>query len=233
MMGKFSFLIVVLALSVSNMNAQNKRQIFVDSFHALLLQGEATWVLIPAAEEQVIIESKKEEVFDFIEITMESGLLTINASGKSTNFNTVFTKVVITIYYKSLNRIECNGSGKVISQGVIQANSLTTYMRGSGRMELDIKTDTLRAEIMGACKYDVTGFADVSYVSLMGTGKYNGFELASRHVEVSVQGVGGANVNAYESLKAVLQGVGSIKYKGNPKHKEFRSEGIGNIKAAD
>jgi Putative auto-transporter adhesin, head GIN domain len=233
MMRKFSFLIIVLALTISNIIAQNKKQILVDSFNALLLQGEATWILIPAVEEQVTIESKKEEVFDLIEVTKESGLLTINASGKSTNLNTLFSKVVITIYFKSLNRVEFEGSGKVISQGVIQAAGLYTSIRGTGKMQLEMKTDTLWVEIIGACKYEASGFADVSFVSLQGTGKYNGFELASREVEVSVQGVGGADVNAYESLKAVLQGVGSIKYKGNPKHKEFRSEGIGNIKAAD
>jgi Putative auto-transporter adhesin, head GIN domain len=225
------FLLIFCSLSLSF--AQNKRQIFADSFHALLLQGEATWVLIPGDEEYITIESEKEEVFDLIEVTKESGLLTINASGKSTNLNTLFSKVVITIYFKSLNRVEFEGSGKVITKGVIHAAGIYTSIRGTGKMQLEIKADTLWVEIIGACKYEVSGFADVSFVRLQGTGKYKGFELASREVEVSVQGVGGAEVNAYESLKAVLQGVGSIKYKGDPEHKELRSEGVGNIKAAD
>ena len=52
-------------------------------------------------------------------------------------------------------------------------------------------------------------------------------------MNVTVSGVGGAKVNATDILTATLNGVGSIKYDGDPGTTNLNTNGIGVIKKAD
>ncbi len=63
-----------------------------------------------------------------------------------------------------------------------------------------------------------------------GVGSYEGYELLSTDMNVTVSGVGGAKVRASGTLTATLNGVGSIRYKGDPENKNFNTNGIGSIK---
>ena len=65
-----------------------------------------------------------------------------------------------------------------------------------------------------------------------GVGGFDGYDLVTSNMEVTVSGVGGAQVNATNKLTATLNGVGSIRYKGDPVEKEFDTNGVGAIKKA-
>jgi hypothetical protein len=64
-------------------------------------------------------------------------------------------------------------------------------------------------------------------------GVLQAFELLTRNLKLSSNGVGAAEVYASESIDIDAKGVGSVQYKGNPKTKNIVSEGIGKVSAVD
>jgi len=78
--------IVLLFLYVGiRVNAQAVKDCSVTSFNEVIFEGSARWVLIPSSEEKVVIESKSEDVFDYIDIKQSAGELTINTTDKQKN----------------------------------------------------------------------------------------------------------------------------------------------------
>jgi hypothetical protein len=53
-------------------------------------------------------------------------------------------------------------------------------------------------------------------ISLEGTGGFEGFLLEAKYATVDIMGTGNCEISASESLDAVLEGTGSLYYKGNP-----------------
>lgn len=54
---KIVFLTVAIFLIGYNINAQEQKEISVESFNEVKFEGSAQWVLIPSDEEKVVIES--------------------------------------------------------------------------------------------------------------------------------------------------------------------------------
>jgi hypothetical protein len=70
-------------------------------------------------------------------------------------------------------------------------------------------------------------------ISLNGVGKLEAFDLESETCTVTVSGMGGVEVNVKENLNARVNGVGSIRYQGNPSKVDDRISGLGTIEMAE
>ena len=83
---------------------------------------------------------------------------------------------------------------------------------------VDLKLDVqdLEVDLAGAGLVKLSGKTDRQEIALKGVGSLEAFELESNVCEVSVSGVGGAEVYVKENLNAVVRGIGGIKYKGDP-----------------
>ncbi|PLW99261.1 MAG: hypothetical protein C0591_03050 [Marinilabiliales bacterium] len=225
--------IVLLFLYVGiRVNAQAVKDCSVTSFNEVIFEGSARWVLIPSSEEKVVIESKSEDVFDYIDIKQSAGELTINTTDKQKNITQLFKSVTIKVYFKSLQSVSLSGTGSVITDNTIEANKLTLKLSGSGNMDLDVKCSQFEGHMYGTGELEVSGDADKAVVKVDGVGGFDGYELITKNMDVTVSGVGGAKVNATKTLTATLNGVGSIRYKGDPETKNFDTNGVGAIKKA-
>jgi hypothetical protein len=89
----------------------------------------------------------------------------------------------------------------------------------------------------GALVTDVEGSGDLSArgrvtaldARVEGSGDADLLELAADRVDVRVAGSGDAQVRAVRVLRAVVEGSGSITYRGDPRVATARSEGSGEI----
>ncbi len=100
-------------------------------------------------------------------------------------------------------------------------------------MNINVACAEFVGNMHGTGGLNASGKADKGLVRVEGVGGFDGYELKCTDMNVTVSGVGGAKVYASEKLTATLNGVGSIKYKGNPKTKNLNTNGIGNIKKVD
>jgi hypothetical protein len=85
-------------------------------------------------------------------------------------------------------------------------------------------------ENSGTASIVVSGRAANEAITLNGTGKIDAADVEARDVTVDNNGVGTVHVRASGSLTMNVNGVGTIRYSGNPTHVESRVNGVGSIR---
>lgn len=226
-----NILVVTLVLFFGyQINAQEEKEIKIGSFNEVKFEGSAQWVLVPSDEEKVVILSKSEDVFDYINVHESANVLTINTTDKNKNITKLFKSVTIKVYFKSINSVYLSGVGTVTAEKRIIAKELTATLKGTGNMNINIQCSEFVGNMYGTGGLNVIGKTSIGMVRVEGVGSFDSYKLECANMNVTVSGVGGAKVYATEIITATLNGVGSIKYKGNPKTKNLNTNGIGIIK---
>ena len=195
-----------------------------------ILKKVVDYYLNMADFSKVIIESKTEDVFDYIDIDQNGNLLTISTTDKNKNITKLFKSVTIKVYFKSLNRVSLSGVGSVKTTGEITTSELIATLRGTGNMHMNIKCSTFTGNMYGTGSLNIEGSTNTAIINVEGVGNFEGYDLITTDTEIKVSGVGGATVHATNELTATINGVGSIRYKGDPKTKNLKTNGLGNIK---
>lgn len=104
-------------------------------------------------------------------------------------------------------------------------------LNGAGDADIDAGyVENFNIVINGAGDIVASGRADKAEYIINGAGKLNAYNLRCGELAVAVNGVGDAGVYAEEKLDAVVQGIGSIVYDGNPKVVNKELGGLATIK---
>jgi len=88
---------------------------------------------------------------------------------------------------------------------------------------------TLESSISGSGDMRLSGSADNSTVSVVGSGDYTARNLATVNCAVRVSGSGDAEINASNKVDAAVVGSGDIRYTGAAKNINSRKTGSGDI----
>ncbi len=213
--------------------AQETKEVNVDSFTKIKLEGSSQWELIPSNEHKVIIESKSSDVFIYIDIENKGNTLVVSTTDKSKNITKLFKSVVIKIYFEDINDISLGGVGSITMSEEFSTTDMVASLRGTGSMDLVINCSDFTGNIFGTGSLTTKGKATTSTIRVEGVGNYDGYDFTTATTTVTVSGVGGAKVNASNTLNATINGVGSIRFKGDPTTKNFNSNGLGSIKKSN
>jgi len=199
----------------------------LEGFTEINLAGNYEVGLKHGAQEQVVIVTD-ENLLPYIESSVENGVLIIEDSERIKSADGI--KIFIT--YDQISKIKSAGASVVKSEDVISSDVFSLMVPGAGLIDLKLDVEDLEVELAGAGLVKLSGRADSQHVTLKGVGSLEAFDLESNTCDVSVSGVGGAEVNVKENLTAVVRGIGGIKYKGDPKSVQDEVSGIGTIKSA-
>ena len=109
-------------------------------------------------------------------------------------------------------------------------NLLALKNSGASSIRMD-SLDTDRIEIInsGVGSIAISGLADNVTLQNSGVGSINAENLKALNVKANVSGVGSITCYASERIEGKVSGVGSLKYAGNPKHKNNKRTGVGSI----
>ncbi len=119
----------------------------------------------------------------------------------------------IEIEMPDIEAIVSSGSDNIHASG-INNNNLHLIMDGSGDVILNGRVHSFDA-------------------SLNGSGTIDASHLVTAKTAISISGSGDATVNAVESLKVDVSGVGDVNYYGHPKKIEQEINGVGDLNAMD
>jgi hypothetical protein len=168
-----------------------------------------------------------------------NGVLSISVDRKPDNPNkSVWAKIddikinpamKLYVSVKDISELQLNGAGKIVSENSIASPFLTLSLSGSGIMDLDIKGEIVKAEVSGAGKIQLKGYANSCDVVVSGTGSINAFDCTIETSKTRINGSGIAELNVSTSLDAVVAGNGAIKHKGNTKSTSKKIYGSGSI----
>lgn len=138
-------------------------------------------------------------------------------------------ELVVTFPREKKNQMEINSDNKIlISMPTLKA----FHVEGAGSAELNnINGDAIDIGFQGAGRLVANG--KVKYLKLMaqGVGDVDTKALLTQRADVNFEGIGMVKVHASERLDAVVEGMGSLNYYGNPKTVNKTVEGIGSVKA--
>ena len=114
---------------------------------------------------------------------------------------------------------------------MLKSNSLALNIQGSGQIKVSVESNSLNAQLNGSGDMEVTGKVTDAEVKTTGSGNFEGKELTSENAQIYISGSGDSSIFAKNSLKARIQGSGSIFYAGNPTTNDVKVMGSGKVKS--
>ena len=197
----------------------------VDDFDGLRIAGNFEVILEEGDQPNVQVNTD-ENLLDFIDTEVSAGILRVTQEKKLISKS----KIRIIISFQELNEIRAMGAALIKNEDYLSSEDLEIVMEGAGAIDLKIISDKLKVELSGAGVISLAGEVQKQELNLMGAGKLEAFDLDSKECDVSVGGLGGAEIYVTEKLNATIEGVGSIKYDGQPEDINTEIKGLGRIK---
>jgi hypothetical protein len=115
---------------------------------------------------------------------------------------------------------------------VISVPHLTDFtVDGSSKGDIkNIKADSFHFTGNGSSHVNLSGVADKLKITINGSGDINADSLMAQEAKVRIEGSGDIRCHAINSLDVHIDGSGSVKYIGEPKHIDQSINGSGSIK---
>jgi hypothetical protein len=218
------FLIPQCTLKVSGQDEENTRNYKVESFSRIYLEGGYRVYIKQGDVPALKVKVSDVEAFDYFDIKSNDSELKV--SMKKNYFN--FDRLTLYITVNKLDEIWIKGGVKLETLGHIDADDLEIKVEGGAKVAMDVKAGKLKTVGEGGVLFDLEGLADKLEARVSGAGHVDATGLKAKTVDFTIEGVGTGSVYATDELWAHIQGVGKIKYRGQPQvHKSI--DGIGTV----
>jgi hypothetical protein len=235
-----AFLCLILAASA--VSAQTtKKTLELPDFKGIYVNSNYTVYLKQTNKQEVTVEALT-EIFSASDIKVENGILMVNIERKPEAPNkSLWAKIddiklnptmKLYISVKNVNDLQVNGGGKIISENSIAADYITLGVNGNGSMDVDLKGNTVKAEVSGSGTLTLRGYASALEASLSGSGNISGFNCPLETAKVKVSGSGICQLNVSNNIDAMVLGNGQVKHKGNTKTAQKKIYGAGSVERA-
>ncbi len=194
----------------------------IDSFKRAHIGGNFEILFTKSDKPFVEIEAD-ENLMRYIHVKSNKGNLRISQS------KNIFSssKLKATIHYTELEYIKVTGAALVENKGTLESESVELKLEGAGIVKINVECKFLEADLSGAGKVELSGKTVSQSLKLSGAGGLDAYGLESEVCEINVSGIGSAEVFVTHKLTAKLEGLGSIKYIGDPKVINREISGIG------
>jgi len=230
-MKSFSFLSVLILLGLTQLTtAQNEenwehKDFKVGEFTAVRLDGSFKVYLVQGEESGIRVKASNSNVFDQIKVQNYNGELDVKIN------QSIFEYSRITLYitFKTLSELYIEGGVNLKTNGYLDLNNFAINIEGGANVELKLKAKNIAFTGTGGFILEMSGVAATLDVAIDGAGHVSADELKTDDVKFTVRGFGTGNVYATKSLNVKLEGVGMVRYKGDPKVTQY-IDGLGNVK---
>ncbi len=205
------------------------KEMAVSDFTQLNIAGPMDYFLVDSTSQSKIIIKTHSNFMEAVSIEQQNGSLNIHLKDEDDLPAFKTFKIYVPISQKTLKGINHAGSGKMVSEVVLSAESLALNHSGSGEIVTKVNSRNLKTSIAGDGKMKLDGQADHVEINLSGSGKILGKNTLSKTANVNLSGSGKVKVHATEHLKVTISGTGHIYYKGKPDNIEQSISGNGKI----
>lgn len=241
-MKKNMLFLLVMICAADFVTAQTTKKVLeLPEFKGIYVNSNYTVYLKQTNKQEVTVEALT-EIFTASEIKVENGILMINVDRKPDNPNKSLWQKIddiklnptmkLYVSVKNLNDLQVNGNGKIISENSIAADYITLGVSGGGSMDVDLKGNTIKAELSGSGVMTVKGYATSIDAVVSGSGTLNGYNCALETAKAKVSGSGLCQLNVSNTIDALVLGNGQVKHKGNTKSAQKKIYGSGTIERA-
>jgi hypothetical protein len=214
---KTLFLFSLSILFALNLTAQNddhwdSRRYDIDNFSAIYLEGSYKVFLSQGNQSTLTVKTPDNDVLDELDIENRGDELRVVVDRNFINYE----RIHLYVTFKKLNEIKVQGGLNLNTDGYLDLNDLYVHVEGGAKIDLEVKADDIELVGEGGVLVQLSGVAESLDVKLSGA-------------RFEIEGVGTGSVHAVETLHAKIEGVGKVRYKGNPKVTRD-IEGLGSVK---
>lgn len=204
----------------------------LDNFVKINHKGMGTINLVKGDEYKISITARP-EFLPYISYEVYNNILEIRLTdavelGLKSLFNLKKPDFKIDITYKHLNEVTLRGIGEITNTGVMEVSRLSVNNIGVGDMRLHLHCSELHTTLQGAGGIYLQGEAHEHTAEIKGAGSLQAPDLITEKTTVINNGAGNSLVFASKELYAQINGIGQIKYLGNPSVKSSLN-GLGSI----
>jgi len=200
----------------------------VETFHSVKMSGAGNLYITQGESIGLRVEAKQ-SVLDKLLTHVEGGVLVIEKkkiwSGRG-KINAYVTMIEV-------KRLTLSGSVKLIGQTPVVSESLTLKVAGSGQIDLEVDVQKLSTSISGSGEANLRGRAMAHDFKASGSGKLDGFELATEKTKIVLSGSGKAEILVSQEVDVKISGSGKVFLKGEGKVGDLKISGSGIVKRVD
>jgi hypothetical protein len=195
----------------------------VPSFTAIEVDGSGIVTLSQGIAQSLSVETD-DNIMDLVRTEVIGGVLHLGLVPGTSIAR--MTRLEFRVTAPRIDAIVISGSGDVHTATPLRTSSLDLDIRGSGSIDASVEADTLRTHIGGSGGINVAGRAGDLSVTIDGSGSVRARDLASMTADVRVNGSGGVDVTARDTIAISINGSGDVSYGGGAKA-TVRSSGSG------
>ena len=196
------------------------------SYDEINVSGFFDVVLVSGKEGAISIQAE-ENILRYIKVEVEGNVLKIYTE-KNVNISTN-KNIILTVPFEQISFVSLSGSGDIMSKNTIVSPTFKAKLSGSGDLTLDVKSSDFEVNLSGSGDVVLTGNSDNFVSKTSGSGDVDATNLSTKNANLTISGSGDMKVNCTESLFARVSGSGDIEYKGDPKSKDTKVSGSGEI----
>ena len=201
------------------------------SYEEIKISGSFDVDLVSGTEGNIIVKGE-ENLLSSVKIEVENNVLKIYTE-KNKNISPSNGKnIQITIPFEKISAVSLSGSGDVKSKNTIKTDTFSAQLSGSGDLNLDVEATTFDLGVSGSGDVVLKGNTGSFSTKLSGSGDIDAAQLKAKNADLSISGSGDIKIYCSESLKARVSGSGDIEYLGDPKTKDTKVSGSGDISKA-
>ncbi len=182
-----------------------------EPFEGIVVEGSLE-VMLHFAEARSILVEGPSDLIDLVEVEMEDGI----AHLRTTRCYRSEVPFMVHITHPSLKKVHLNGSGSIISEGIMEVGTFDVEVHGSGDISMEVEAARVEADVMGSGDIVLGGVCEDLRATVAGSGDVNTMNLQCTRADVVVTGSGDVRVNALKELNAAITGSGDIHYRGTP-----------------
>ena len=198
------------------------------SYDEIAITGFFDVELVSGKEGNITIKGE-ENLLPYIKVDVVDKVLKISTEKNKYISTSKGSQIVIVVPFESIDQVSLTGSGDVVTKNSIKSKSFSAKLIGSGDMNLDVESNDFDVNLSGSGDMVLTGKTENFNSNLNGSGDIDAGDLKAKNVKATVSGSGDNTVFCSENLHARVSGSGDIEYKGDPKKKDTKVNGSGNI----
>lgn len=197
----------------------------VGDFSEIILDGAFKVNLIQGDNCSIIVKATNDDVFDNLKIKRNGEEVTIHMDASLFELR----RVSLYITAKTFEKLKIEGGANLKTNGYLDLQNLSVHIEGGANVDLNMKAENVEVYGEGGFLFELKGVADKLDVTIKGAGHVSAAELKTKDVSFIVAGFGTGSVYATNTLNARIEGVGKLRFKGNPKVNQY-IDGLGSVK---
>ena len=191
------------------------------NFSKVVLEGSGKIFITQGSPEQVKIETD-DNILPLVLTQVKSSTLYIGSKKSICP-----KKLNIYLTMKDIRSFSIDGSGDIITNGIIETPELIIEISGSGDISInEIKANKFGIDLSGSGDIRAKGVVQNFAAEINGSGDINCEDLETSNTAIEINGSGDAVISVKDKLAVEINGSGDVLYIGNPQvFKEIAGSG--------